>query len=327
MPFVGLHVIPHVPIESPTPWPDACAAELAQENCESHPSIRQRSLAIAQDIATAAPDVIVMIVPHGLAMEDAWGVYCNSFAEGYPAFKTAGPWETPEFKVRVEIDQTAAREVLAAFNVNNVPCQAVTFRGMVMDWAGATLGHSEAIPIHFIRQKYTKAKYVFVSVPGPEKRMRNSPQFLPELRRVGQALHAALTSTNKSSHLSQQRVSVVISCDLAHTHPIRPESRVYKAGRVRAPYGEDADASKAFDELCGMWAKTLKGNCLDAAAHIQEEARSCGYPGLVVADEMLKKHRGKIGARVEAENALRTGNFWYDVWVYCGVMTLSVTWS
>jgi len=100
---------------------------------------------------------------------------------------------------------------------------------------------------------------------------RNQPvPLLPELIDLGHHL---------SDYLEQlsQRVAIVVSSDLAHTH--------LECG----PYGYSPTA-EPFDQACGRWARTLDPEpLLITAAGLVDEALSCGYTGLVLLHGILER--------------------------------------
>ena len=74
-----------------------------------------------------------------------------------------------------------------------------------------------------------------------------------------------------------QRVAVLVSSDLAHTH------------LASGPYGYSASA-EPFDEAIGAWASTLAdAPLLESARSLVADALSCGYTGLVMLHGLLTR--------------------------------------
>ena len=93
---------------------------------------------------------------------------------------------------------------------------------------------------------------------------------IPELLHLGRSLYLRL-------HHLKQRVAVIISADLAHTH------------QKDGPYGYSTSA-QPFDDAVGVWLKTLDPTALlETAAGYVNEALSCGYTGLVMLHGMLSE--------------------------------------
>ena len=87
----------------------------------------------------------------------------------------------------------------------------------------------------------------------------------------------------------KEKVTVLISCDLAHTHKIQggPEAGT-------EPYGVSIWA-EPFDEAVEKWARMpveklgMKSLLIDAREMLMK-ALSCGYLGLVILCAVLKTH-------------------------------------
>ena len=84
-----------------------------------------------------------------------------------------------------------------------------------------------------------------------------------------------------------EKVAIVISADLAHTHKVTKGPL-----KDKEPLGYD-QCAEPFDKNCEKWAKnpTTKINLLlEQNRNIVKRALSCGYLGLVMATGMLKMH-------------------------------------
>ncbi|KAL4428144.1 hypothetical protein ABPG75_002233 [Micractinium tetrahymenae] len=123
----------------------------------------------------------------------------------------------------------------------------------------------------------------FLLLSFPSRRYNESVQMAPEVLDMGMALWDALEAL-------PQRVAVLVSGDLAHTHD--------PAG----PYGFSKDAAP-FDAAVGRWADSLRADeLLGEAARRQHGAKSCGFLGMVMLHGML--HRGMAAALDGAAAAL-----------------------
>ena len=94
---------------------------------------------------------------------------------------------------------------------------------------------------------------------------------VPELLKVGQLVGKYLETNVR------ERVLVVISSDLAHTHS------------ASGPYGF-SNASEPFDEAIGRWISDPKkhaNSLLRTAKDLENRALSCGFTGLVMLHGML----------------------------------------
>ena len=86
----------------------------------------------------------------------------------------------------------------------------------------------EVIPLHFITPHLPSHSQVMV-ISQPNRRYNDSVQMIPELTNLGTHLYELL-------HLLKERVVVIISADLAHTH------------LSSGPYGY-SNASQPFDDV------------------------------------------------------------------------------
>lgn len=93
---------------------------------------------------------------------------------------------------------------------------------------------------------------------------------IPELLHLGRSLYLHLQRM-------KQKIVVVISADLAHTH------------LTNGPYGF-SPAAQPFDDAVGVWLQTLDATALlETAGNLVGEALSCGFPGLVILHGMLSE--------------------------------------
>ncbi|GIL90119.1 hypothetical protein Vretifemale_17797 [Volvox reticuliferus] len=109
-------------------------------------------------------------------------------------------------------------------------------------------------------------RFVILSIPS--RRYNQSAQMVPELLALGAGLFADLDSLD-------ERIAVVVSGDLAHTWD------------PQGPYGFSVHA-EPFDTAVLQWARNLDRNALlkTAAKHVLE-AKSCGFPGMVIFQGLM----------------------------------------
>ncbi len=200
-------------------------------------------------------------------------MYTNSNASGTALiggdlFNASVPL-TP-FSVAVRGSPAAANALVAALEARaNV--SAVAFWG---DSEDAPLRWSEVVPLTFLAG-LTNAS---AESPGvlvwtqPLRRYNCSACMIPELLALGGQLFDLLDDL-------PERVIVVVSADLAHTHPAAVN-----------PYPPNAAAADGFDRAVGLWAATLDGEALlGEAGRLADTALSCGYTGLVLLHGMLSR--------------------------------------
>lgn len=114
-------------------------------------------------------------------------------------------------------------------------------------------------------------KIPVVVLTQPTRRLNYDQSFIPELLVVGGHAFRFLDGLS-------QRVVVVISGDLAHTHD------------PNGPYGYSPDAAP-FDKVMGQWASTLNSDYLlnpeTGATFYVAKALSCGYTGHIMFQGMV----------------------------------------
>ncbi|MFW9991518.1 MAG: hypothetical protein ACFFD4_05625 [Candidatus Odinarchaeota archaeon] len=226
-------------------------------------------LEVASEIKNAEPDLIFLTTPHGISLNNDFGIYRNVAGSGSAEWE--GEYE--EFSVSVEFDQEVASSLLNYFNERNVNASGVT---CFTTSANAVFRWGEAVPLWFI--KNVDAKYVVMS--QPTRRYDQALSMIPELLELGKYLGNYLESL-------KQRVIAIISADLAHTHDIN------------GPYGYSEIAAE-FDQSVEEWAGTLdKKTLFEKTASMLDEALCCGFVGLVILQGMLdgRKVNKKVLAR------------------------------
>ena len=142
----------------------------------------------------------------------------------------------------------------------------------------AALRWGEVVPLLLAVPEATRKRSRLLVWSQPLRRYTQSPAMVPELLRVGGILRKWIDGL-------PERVVVIISSDLAHTH------------LASGPYGF-SNASEPFDRSVGHWAKDPLGNAdalLVTARNLEDRAMSCGFTGLVMLHGMLFGSSGRAG--------------------------------
>lgn len=114
-------------------------------------------------------------------------------------------------------------------------------------------------------------------------RRKTGAQMVPELLQVGADIAQFFEQI-------PEKVVVIISSDLAHTHS------------ADGPYGY-SEAAQPFDDAIGQWISDIDANAnslLVTARDLSSKALSCGFTGLVMLHGMLKQV-AIIGHRTKAD--------------------------
>jgi aromatic ring-opening dioxygenase LigB subunit len=232
---------------------------------------------VGRRLVALAPDAVLLSTPHAIALSVDFAVYGNSVGAGFAAI--GQDLHNASFPLRrVWLDaQPLAPELSARVVASLVKAGLtnVTRLTAFADSEPVALGWGEVIPLSFLakarngtahRDPPAAAKVLVFS--QPERRYNHSVAMIPELLRVGGVLHAELSAMS-------ERVAVIISADLAHTH------------LASGPYGL-SPAAEPFDLAVGEWARTLQSAALVlTAAKWAPKALSCGYTGLVMLQGLI----------------------------------------
>eukprot|EP00823_Brevimastigomonas_motovehiculus_P007014 TRINITY_DN6033_c0_g1_i1.p1 TRINITY_DN6033_c0_g1~~TRINITY_DN6033_c0_g1_i1.p1 ORF type:complete len:326 (-),score=43.60 TRINITY_DN6033_c0_g1_i1:251-1183(-) len=251
---------------------------------------------LGKTISDLKPDLIFLSTPHGLAGSDDFLLYSNTNASGFAAIgqdlhnSSFLPRNVP-LSFPLSVDPTNTLLSLLRNKGHKV--------NGLMAWADTEpigLRWGEIIPLYFMNKTLSTYGGSSTAIVLSQTRRRNtqSVQMIPELLALGKELYSFLDAL-------PQRVVVVISCDLAHTH------------RDDGPYGY-SPAAVPFDRACVKWASTLKQEFLigEAASYVND-ALSCGYTGLVMLHGML----------ASSGKQWKTSNVTYAPPTYYGMMVAS----
>eukprot|EP00667_Euglena_gracilis_P014565 EG_transcript_15095 len=235
--------------------------------------LHEAALHFADMLGAANPDVILLSSPHGISSSEQFLFYANSVGEGSaPIGRDLHDPSVAPYDVRVSLPLgfNLTRQLVTALKKAAIP--NVSFLSAFANAQPMPLGWGEVIPLALIKRAVDLNKTQLLVVTQPTRRNVDPVAMIPELGKLGAALF-------KELHGWPQRVAVVISGDLAHTH------------LASGPYGYSPSAAP-FDAACGRWAQTLDSQYLTKqAARYITTALSCGYTGLVMLDGLLRRSR------------------------------------
>jgi aromatic ring-opening dioxygenase LigB subunit len=300
--IVGAAVLPHGDFAF-----DPSLVQNQNHSVELH----EGCLRVAAAVAALAPDLILLTTPHGVESERMFSFYRNSNGSGFAHLGDDlhnASFPGYDVDLNVTMDPAAVAQLSTALLLLNPNANVSTLLSFG-DGEAQALRWGEVIPLTMIWEQYentTKRSRAVADAstdsdgdPGDDDNGGGSRQ-LQHQQREPQLPHVVIWSvparryTETLSMVSSgeltalgrglgvaaealpQRVVVVVSADLAHTH------------LASGPYGFSPDA-EPFDEACGVWARTLDSAALvtTALGHANN-AESCGYTGLVVLDGLLQ---------------------------------------
>jgi aromatic ring-opening dioxygenase LigB subunit len=205
--LVFASIVPHGDLAIP----EACPPEQA-----ALASATQRGMAeLARRFEAAAPDVVVLVTPHGIHVEGHFAVITAGRVAGSLA-------EAPAIALDLEVDRELALDLVAAFTEADIPVVGVSFGGNVSAEASMPLDWGSLIPLWFLGGRREPPVPVVLVAPA-----RDRP--IEEHEAAGAVIAEVMARSGR-------RVAVVASADQAHTHD------------ADGPYGFDP-AARPHDEL------------------------------------------------------------------------------
>jgi aromatic ring-opening dioxygenase LigB subunit len=228
----------------------------------------------------AKPDVIFLSTPHGIKLDTDFGIYMSPKGSGYATIgndlynnKTSRLYNV---SLNVELAPELSQELLELLQRNDPEYNNVSGIYSYDDGSSMPLNWGEIIPLLLlpnISSSTTRRRHLIWSYP--HRRYDHSPEMVPELLNLGAQIA-------QWAHERPERIGVIVSGDLSHTH------------QGRGPYGY-SNASVPFDAAIGQWAATSTACCspesstalLEQAKRLQPRALSCGFTGYVLWQGMM----------------------------------------
>lgn len=155
---------------------------------------------VGDHVAKMDPDFVLLVTPHGIALSSgSYGVYMANAARGNALWNDC----FQDIELSIPLDTEISKKLLGFVQQKGFKADGI----ITFSLAEAPLRWGEVIPLWFVNKKVDsdKVKYVIVTFA----RIYDEEGF--NAGAMGRALHEFAASL-------QQRVAVVISGDLAHTH-------------------------------------------------------------------------------------------------------------
>jgi aromatic ring-opening dioxygenase LigB subunit len=242
------------------------------------------------------PDLIFLSSPHGIALSNDFGIYLGSTASGSADIgkdlhnASHAPYRVhlPTIALDPRLSAQLVDELIALQkNVSAIQVSADDSVDILLQWA-------EVIPLMLIPPRQKQSRMIPLSPSSPLRhrrldavststRPRRHLILSQPLRRYTHAIDmvSELVALGRMFRTwidaRPERVAVVISGDMSHTH------------RFDGPYGY-SDQSSAFDAAVGRWAADpchQAASLLEEARSLQPKAMSCGFTGMVLLHGML----------------------------------------
>ena len=266
--LVGAVVMPHGGIAL-APWNlNTTNTTVQKEAWALHDACAE----VAAFLQSLQPDIVLLSTPHGVSDLYNFVFYWNPTGSG--SADTDNCVCPPCcFNVTVSLDVNLTESLVTKLRGQKEAVSAVSAFGPPgQSDEPFPLKWGEVIPLYFI-QNGGEESFHAVILSQPSRRYTEDVKMIPELLQLGKELYHMLDSL-------PQRVAMVISGDLAHTHS--------KDG----PYGY-SPAAEPFDEACGKWVESMSDPpLLREAAGLVDKALSCGFTGFVMLHGMLQEGGG-----------------------------------
>ena len=233
--------------------------------------VHDAAVKVGRQIDDLKPDTIVLSTPHGIASPEDFIFYLSPKGSGFSdTDNCACPPCCYNLSVAMDTDGTKMLVSTLKFEKENVSYLSA-FGPPGSEDVPFPLRWGEVVPLYFTKNALSQSKAIILSQPS--RRYTDSVQMIPELTHLGESLFKILDSQT-------ERIVMIISADLAHTH--------LKSG----PYGFST-AAEPFDKACGAWVTTQDSDkLLTVAASYVDKALSCGFTGLVMLNGMLNASPG-----------------------------------
>lgn len=315
MGFVGATILPHgAMIFDGDPNTDSSACR--ERNSTMPPDLIKDCSALyssceraADFVAEMSPEVVLLVTPHGISLSSgALGVYITNAACGNALWNDT--WQ--DIEVSVPLDAQLSDQLLDFVQKQGLKADGIVTFSMME----APLRWGEVVPLWFVKRKVDldKVKYMVLSVG----RQREGFEV------IGKTLHDFASTLH-------QRVVVVISGDLAHTHKMAYDIPLYLPD-----YRSDlkpTDIAEEFDRMWEMWARGIpyhekmeSGNLDEVhpwvATHsrpwleriLKDDpiARSCGRRSIPILHSILEKEI-EAGGRVTSHFLTRRAPTYYGM--------------
>jgi aromatic ring-opening dioxygenase LigB subunit len=170
---------------------------------------------LARRFDAEAPDVVVLLTPHGIHVAGHFAVVVAGRAAAALA-------EAPAVSLDLEVDRELALGIVGGLDDAGIPAVGVSFGGNVPAEAAMPLDWGSLIPLWYLGGRRDPPVKVVIVAPA-----RDRP--IDEHVAAGSAIAAAIARSGR-------RVALVASADQAHAHD------------ADGPYGFDA-AARIHDEL------------------------------------------------------------------------------
>ncbi len=202
-------------------------------------------------------ELCVLITPHGFCLNEDFGLYFNEKAAGTAEWEG----EYKEYQVEVQLNRKLTQKLFNDLKEEGIPVSTIV---SYTSNAAFPLRWGEVVPLYFLKK--ISLNYMIISIPT--RRYEHGLEMIPELQTMGKFLKDFIENL-------EERIIVIISADLAHTHS------------HDGPYSFSTTAAQ-FDNYIEEYIKTQEETfLLEKAGNILNQALACGFAGIVISQQLL----------------------------------------
>jgi aromatic ring-opening dioxygenase LigB subunit len=233
---------------------------------ESFRSLHEAMLTLSWDVCTHELDYLILVTPHGLALEKPFGIVQNEWLRGYLPYLTRSNVDGDKIFQTLEVPggSKESRLLLLFLKDQGVDCTSMIFGAKSFPFP---LAWGELVPLYYLETlNNLQIPVILISIPQQRYKMNN---FFEKMHHFGSQLGEFMGR-------SSNKFGLVLSGDLSHVH------------QDNGPYGYHSH-SQIFDDAICSYLKTLSSSVLQKSIeNYADTALACGLSNLIVLDELVK---------------------------------------
>lgn len=236
---------------------------------ESFRPLHQAMESLKADVSSHSIDLYFLITPHGMGLENRFGIVKNAALRGHIPYLTRSNVDGDRIFQTIECPGNPEyAQKLNDLEVNaGVPCELQQFASQSYPFP---LAWGETVPLYYLQSSTAhKIPTVIISLPRSRQKMA---QFHKTAQIFGHTL-------GKLCANSDLRIGIILSGDLSHVH------------QSSGPYGFHP-AGKQCDQLITQWFLSGKDDILiKKILPLADEALVCGLSNLFILQQLKNQIR------------------------------------
>ena len=233
--------------------------------------LHEAMLTLSKDICAQELDYLILVTPHGVALENHFGIVQNSVLRGYLPYLTRSNVDGDKIYQTLEVPggTQESRSLCLYLKEHGVECSSLIFGAKSFPFP---LAWGELVPLYYLETlNNLQIPVILISIPQQRYKINN---FLSKMRHFGHQLEEFVKN-------SSNKFGVVLSGDLSHVH------------QENGPYGYHS-SGKFFDNAICSYFQSQDSTLLNKTIeNYADSALSCGLSNMIVLDELIDKSRWK----------------------------------